>query len=327
MQFVYVLTSSQNDLYYEQFFLSVYSLRLYNPDAHITLLTDKPTKDNLAGKRQHYEEYITEIKVVETPPELNRKESSRRIKTSIGNIIDDDFLFIDCDTIICNKLDTTFASDVIIGGVPDTHVPLSKHYLREVFRNDNRKLGFDSPFKSDAYFNGGILFCRRHDLSKEFFSKWNSLWNKSRLMGNSQDMPSLNQANYEMGNIIKELDGIWNCQISHNGLPFLYNAHIIHYYATSLASFTTPFLLSSDDLLLSVKNDGRISDKIKNLIHNPKSAFVYNSRILADQVIFDILESGYFSKLLWLRRKHEKLFWKLNGIVNSIKKAGYKKTG
>jgi hypothetical protein len=289
-------------------------------------LTDKSTKNNLVGKRQHYEELMTEIKVVETLPELTRKESSRRIKTSIGNIIDDDFLFIDCDTIVCRKLDITFNSDVIIGGVPDTHVPLSRHYLREVFQNDNKKLGFDSPFKSDVYFNGGILFCRRHDLVKEFFSKWNLLWNKSRLMGNSQDMPSLNQANYEMGNVIKELDGIWNCQISHNGLPFLYDANIIHYYATSLASFRTPYLLASDDLLLSVKNDGCISDKIKNLIKNPKTAFVYNSRILADQVIFDILESGYFSKLLWLRRKHEKLFWKLNGIVNSIKKAGYKKT-
>jgi hypothetical protein len=288
-------------------------------------LTDKPTKNNLVGKRHHYEEYTTEIKVVETPPELNQKESSRWIKTSIGNIIDDDFLFIDCDTIICNKLDIKFTSDVIIGGVLDTHVPLSKHYLREVFRNDNKKLGFDSPFGYDAYFNGGILFCKRHDLSKEFFSKWNSLWNKGRLMGNSQDMPSLNQVNYEMGKVIKELDGIWNCQISHNGLPFLYNANIIHYYATSLSSFTTPYLLAADDLLLSIKNDGRILEKIENLIRNPKSAFVYNSRILADQVIFDILESGYFSKLLWLRRKHEKLFWKLNGIVNSIKKTGYKK--
>jgi hypothetical protein len=137
-------------------------------------------------------------------------------------------------------------------------------------------------------------------------------------------MPSLNQANHEMGNVVRELDGIWNCQISHNGLPFLYKANIIHYYATSLASFTTPYLLASDDILLSIKNEGRVSEEIEKLIRDPKSAFVYNSRILADQVIFDILESGYFSKLLWLRRKHERLFWKLNALVNRIKKAGYK---
>jgi hypothetical protein len=51
-----------------------------------------------------------------------------------------------------------------------------------------------------------------------------------------------------------------------------------------------------------------------------------NTRLIADQVVFDILESAFLSKLLWLRRKHKKLFNILNTIVGNIKKPGYKKS-
>jgi hypothetical protein len=325
MCYVYVLASSETDYYYEQFYISVFSLRLFNPNAHVILLCDQNTKNNLTGLRSGYEKEISELKIINTPEELSQKESSRWIKTSISEYVDGDFLFIDCDTVITGKLDNSFPQDVIIGAVLDTHVPLSNHYLKQTFQEDNKKLGFLAPFENNYYFNGGLLFCRDNPQTKYFFTKWHSLWNKSRILGNSQDMPSLNEANYEMGNIIKELGGEWNCQISHNGLPFLNKAKIIHYYATSLLSFKSPYLLASDDFLQSIKETGVLSKEILLLINDPRSAFAYNSRVLADPVIFDILESGFFSKLLWLRKKHEKLFWKLNFIVNRIKKPGYKK--
>jgi hypothetical protein len=325
MKYVYVLTSSQNDLYYEQFYISVVSLRLFNPQAYIILLCDKKTKTGLTGLRSEYEKIISELKIINTPESLSQKESSRWIKTSLCEYITGDFLFIDCDTVITGRLDNSFTEDIVVGAVLDTHVPIFNHHLKQTFQDDNKKLGFIAPFKNDFYFNGGLLFCRDRPQTKDFFAKWFSLWNKSRILGNSQDMPSLNEANYESGNIIKELGGEWNCQISHNGLPFLNKAKIIHYYATSLLSFKSPYLPASDEVLLSIRETGVISEKIMSLLLEPKSAFSYNTRLFADQIIFDILESGFFSKLLWLRRKHKKWFWKLNSVINFIKKPGYKK--
>jgi hypothetical protein len=298
---------------------------MYNQNAFITVLMDKKTKNYLSKNNNTYEAIVTETQVIDVPEILNQKESSRWIKTSIGNIVSGDFLFIDCDTIICDKLDCVFSNEIITGAVLDTHVPLSKHYLEKEFKNDNKLLGFTAPFESDFYFNGGLLFCRDTPQAKIFFEKWHLLWNKSKEMGNSQDMPSLNQANFEMGNIIKELDGIWNCQISNNGLPFLNNAKIIHYYATSILSFQSPYLLASMDILAGIHKEGNISDELLTLLQNPKSAFAYNSRIISDNVLLDIFGSAFFSKLLWLRRKHEKIFWKLNSILDKIKKPGFKK--
>ena len=40
---IYVLVSNENDCYLEQALVSIYSLRLYNPDANLLLLVDEET--------------------------------------------------------------------------------------------------------------------------------------------------------------------------------------------------------------------------------------------------------------------------------------------
>ncbi|GHV12781.1 hypothetical protein FACS189491_06460 [Spirochaetia bacterium] len=320
MKYVYVLTSSENDLYYEQFFLSAVSLRLYNPGADIVVLLDKKTRAGLTGTRTGYEQIVSEIKIIPAPEEFSQKESSRWIKTSIRNHINGDFLFIDCDTIITENLEYDFPPELKIGSVLDTHVPLSKHHLYEAFQQEDKRLGFCSSLETDVRYNGGFIFCRDGPDGTAFFEKWHSLWLQGRKKGISQDMPSLNQANYELNGIITALNGGWNCQISHNGLPYLHDAKIIHYYATSLLSFTPPYTLAGNEVLLSVKKNGIISPEIMEQLKNPRAAFSVKSRIIADQDSIDILESAYFSKLLWLRREHQGIFNKLNFFIARIKK-------
>lgn len=49
---VYVLVSDEKDLYLEQAWLSVYSLRLHNPTAYVVVLMDDNTERSLVGKQQ-----------------------------------------------------------------------------------------------------------------------------------------------------------------------------------------------------------------------------------------------------------------------------------
>jgi hypothetical protein len=315
MKYVYVLASSEFDFYYEQFFLSVVSLRLFNPNAEIVLLVDTFTKKGLAGNRTGYEKIISDIIVIEPPKELSQKEISRWIKTSICQYITEDFLYIDCDTIIAGNADYTSLQDMSIGAVPDCHVPLKKHRYNRQFRDENIKLGYNSILEYDNYYNGGIIYCGDIPDSRRFFERWHALWNDCRRKGNSQDMPSFNRANYELHNVISEIDGEWNCQISNSGLPFLNRAKIIHYFATSLVFMSSPFILASETVLTSIRKTGEVSPEIFAKLQNPKSAFELNSTIIADDDILKIINSSVFSMLRRIRKKNKMIFNVLDAFI------------
>lgn len=138
MKYVYVLTASAADTYYEQFLLSIASLRLYNPNASVIVLTDKNTGNYLSGIHGGYKKYASEIKVIDVPGEFSQKESSRWIKTSIHNHVSGSFLFIDCDTIITGRLDADFDPSIKIGAVLDTHITLENHHLKKYFEDSDK---------------------------------------------------------------------------------------------------------------------------------------------------------------------------------------------
>ena len=315
MKFVYVLTSSEEDYYYEQFFQSAVSMRLYNPDAEVIALIDEKTKTGLIKKRCGYEKFISEIKVINVPDEYSQKESSRWIKTSIHHFVQGSFVFIDCDTVITAKLAFDFAEGIHIGAVLDTHITLENHHKLDDFRSEDIDAGFVSSLKTNLRFNGGLIYCSGSSSALDFFEKWHSLWIEGRKRGCSQDMPSLNQANYEMGNIITELSGEWNCQISHNGLRYLYNAKIIHYYATSLLNIAHPYKLASAEVLSSIRDTGEISQDIYKMLHYPLAAFEEGTRIISGKYILEIFDSLSFKLLLWIRDYHYNFYLKQNRII------------
>jgi hypothetical protein len=315
MKYVYVLTSSQADTYYEQFFLSLASFRMYNPKSPVVVLTDRFTKNGLTGSRTEYEKYSSETKVIDVPEQFSQKEASRWIKTSIRRYISGDFLYIDCDTIITDNLEYAFPDNIIIGAVSDCHVPLKQHHYYRQFRDENLKLGFESILKTDIYYNGGIIFCRDVPESHVFYDRWHALWKETLNNGNSQDMPSLNRANYELHNIISEMGGEWNCQIGNNGLPFLYRAKIIHYFATSLDFMGSPFVFASDSVLLSIKTVGKIPQEVSEKLQHPKSAFELKSKIISDEDALRVLDSSVFSALRRIAKKNKKFFETFDAVV------------
>ena len=315
MKYVYVLTSSNKDFYYEQFLISVFSLRLRSPESHITVLVDAKTKEGLTDKRSEYEKYVSETVVIATPPELSQKEVSRWIKTSIKSRVSGDFLFIDCDTVIAEPLVCDFPAEINIGAVLDTHVELSKHHLAPYFKTRGKKLGFTSFFNFGLYFNSGVIFCRDAPETERFFSLWHSLWLSGREKGVYQDQGALNQANSELNGAITELDGTWNCQITHNGLPYLSDAKIIHSFASSLKLFNCPFLPASTSALSYVKETGKISDELTRFLKNPKAAFEAESRIICGETELDVINSKLFSLLMFIRKKTPGLFKAVNSFM------------
>ena len=108
---IYTLVSENSDYYLEQALISVYSLRKHNPEATVELVVDKDTAATLVEKRSKIKEYVTSIVEIDVPREYDKKRRSRFLKTNLRQLVKGDYLFIDCDTVICGKLDEIDAFD------------------------------------------------------------------------------------------------------------------------------------------------------------------------------------------------------------------------
>ena len=280
---VYVTTSSSSDLYLEQTWVSIYSARKKNPSAHIVLVVDSETDKTISGNRKGILEEINEKVVVNVPDKYNRVQASRYIKTNLRNLIKGDFLFCDSDTIITEDLDDidNFVGD--IGMVKDLH-GLDRIEEKKLLKKLKR-----AGLKGESmvpYYNSGVIFSRDNETSHDLYQQWHNCWNESLKNGNSHyDQPPLAVANQKMGFPIKEMHGIWNCQIMNNGLPFLFNAKIIHYFATanlklSRKNADKAYLFYEKKIFDDLKRDGVVSRNLSSMIDNAKGAFVTPCRIV-----------------------------------------------
>ena len=153
MTYVYVLVSGKNDLYYEQALMSTYSLRNIMPDASVVLLVDNKTEDSINSdslKRVEIKKYVSKIISVQFDEKVSNAERSRLIKTSIPEYIDDDFLYIDCDTIIADDLSEIEKTPYKTAGILDGHVMLNEHIHKKYFLERDKKLGFHGTQAADC---------------------------------------------------------------------------------------------------------------------------------------------------------------------------------
>jgi len=319
MQYLYVLTSSPKDFFYEQFLLSATSLKLLMPDAEVVLLCDSKTKESLTGNRREYEKLVSGIIAAEVPGDLNQIEISRWVRTSMRRLISGDFLFLDGDTIVTGDLSSIAAMNIKFGACLDKHSLIDNHSKKKNIIEYNKTLGFDTHV-SNRHFNGGVLFCADTSEVRKLFDRWHELWLFSRSKNITRDQPSLNMAIHENQSLFTELDGTWNCQISHNGLPYLSNSKIIHYFATDLVFNTSPFLLASDNIFKKIKNTGIIPDDILELLKNPRTAFVPESRIIAGDDILSVINSNFFQFVFLMKKNLPALFNFFNCLCSAGKK-------
>lgn len=154
--------------------------------------------------------------------------------------------------------------------------------------------------------------------SREFFKKWNELWTWCFTEKHDHhDQPAFNEASFECGAIIKELDGIWNCQLSQGGLAFLENAKIIHYFSSEGGKNYIPYYkLAEKDIQQKVKDFGGIPSDISQMILNPK--FQFNKvHLINDKRIVSIMQSAIIFTIADIKIKIPWLFNILESICRN----------
>lgn len=317
MKYLYILTSNDKDFYFEQTVLSVKSLKKHNQKSTVSLLMDEDTYEYVSSKKQLIEPFIDEYKAVYIPDTFTKKQKSRWLKTKMRNIIDEDFLYIDSDTIICENLDEVFAINSDIASVIDKHQKLCDHNNRREFYNLFRRMKFN--YDSLNYFNGGVLFVRDNNLTRRFFTQWHSNWLNGLSIKIDIDMPSLAKTNMEFDYCIYELDGYWNCQIE-QGVQYLTNAKIIHSFATKIIKNSDDmysYRLLNKNIFIDFKKNQSF-EKYDQIIANPKEGFDYLSEIISGKSLsFHYTNTFYI--LFYIYSKFPRFFSIFESINSSLR--------
>lgn len=315
---VYVLTSSDSDYYLEQTMISLKSLRLYNKDTTVALVVDKRTKDNLVGGRGKILDDVEECIVVNVPDAFSQVQASRFIKTSLRQHVTGDYLFIDGDTIICSDLSDIDNVKPDLCLVLDLHIKnVKEHQHIDDILKWAKQIDWEPGTK---YFNSGVFFVRDSETACRFYDRWHKEWLKNCDKGFPRDQPSMGKTDNMLGGVLTELSPEWNCQVVENGLAYLSNAKIIHYFSSNnTVKNPCPYLLANRQFYIQIRdNDYIIPDSIIEMLNKPRSLFVDKTTILGnnDTYFFNtplirFLKSIYYS--------HPAIFRKLQRSAQFIK--------
>ena len=316
---VYVLTASLNDYYYEQFFLSYTSLRLHSPKVDVYLLVDEETFSYI---NDNHNELLNELECISVSfkKEYSTKERSRILKCTMRKHIQGDFLYIDCDTIVCTDISS-------ISKIQHTSAVLDNHELvNEIYPEFLRPLrnaeqfGFSVGFHK-KHFNSGVMWCKDNEETHELFDLWYQLWLQTNKNGIVIDQLSLNEANNRLKGVIHELAGEWNCQLRY-GFRFIHKAKIIHYFASvdnKTQKLSYSFLLSDKELLKKIRQENRINLETMKLLKNPKDAFAIYVVLEVGSFEHIFLNSNYMSLARYCYLKIPNIYKKIDKWIGMLR--------
>lgn len=165
MKIVYVYIETNGTKFIEMLGLSILSLLMYN-DYPIYILTNEQSYSNIP---QHIQDKVRII-VVDTTQQEDRI-ASRAIKTNIFQYISGDFLYLDCDTIVLNKINHSPANIDMVYDWNKKYLLLKENcdYFKHIVPKTLRL----------TLFNSGVIFVKDTETTRALYQLWNQLWCKS----------------------------------------------------------------------------------------------------------------------------------------------------
>lgn len=317
---VYVYTGDKIDKYYYMLQISIKSLLVHSPSIGVTIVTNKQTEQFIMqfGNETFRRDTVSFISV-DLPQGVGSVEASRYLKTNLRALLSGDFLFIDCDTVICENISNAiFPGSVCM--VLDNHARISElgksgEILRE--RAQNRGLDIST---CELYFNSGVMMVKDDKKAHEFFDLWHAEWKRTKKEGMYQDQFALNFVNSRT-NTITEIEGKWNCQVISNpySLKHLATAKIVHYYNTQEDGI---YLLNDRDILMK----GCDSEEVKQIIENPRVAFKPTYTFAAHSETMSLLSSYHYKMLEKTSCRFKRCFFITEKILATISKRFHRKS-
>ena len=315
---VYVLVSTDKDIYLEQMWVSLFSLHHFHDDVTVEVATDEATAHRIQSPQyKEVSSMIDNIIAVPFDENVSGMERSRYLKTNIRQLVCGDFLFIDTDTIITGDLSEVDRLETNLGMVLDWHCALSARPNWQGIRKRIKKL-FEIELDSNTnYFNSGVIYSKDTSESHYFFDVWHKNWGKAKDKPNGmQDQQSLAVTVNEIGGVT-ELSGDFNCQPLAS-INYLTTAKIVHFFNTNWAPYPiSPFF--GKKFYMGIKTRGAISEADKASILTCRSQFVSPCLyVTGDDVI--IWRSPTFKLMRALYNKNYFIYRLLNKMAKIMLK-------
>ena len=307
---VYVLVSLESDIYLEQAWVSIFSLRHFNKEVAVEIVCDDRTAERIRTQSpEEFRQLAGKIVSVPFAEDVSNRERSRWLKTNLRNLVNGDFLFLDTDTIITDSLSEidTFGFD--LGMVYSWHCRMSERPNMRVTKNRIKSL-FGKVLKDETdYFNSGVIFCKDTETTHRFFSKWHENWESAKDKPNGiQDQQSLAVTVDELGGVYA-ISGIYNCQPIYS-MKYISTAKIVHFFNIKRNNYS-PF--NSKDFYLDLKGRGYVSEEDARQILNCRSTFVTPAYcVCGDDIIVNA--SSSYKMLVKLYHNHKFIYRALNFI-------------
>ncbi|MBQ3418150.1 MAG: hypothetical protein IJH32_10015 [Ruminococcus sp.] len=312
LKIVYVYVGTEKKEYLNMLRISVRSAVKHMPDTPIIILTDRQTGDYLQESGVFLAD-AAEILSVEIPDGYNTVEKSRYLKTNLRELIDGDLLYIDCDVIICEDI-SDLSADTSVSMALDEHGLLSQQddggaAIRRAAKA--RGLDVDACIK---YFNGGVILAKDDDNAHQFFRRWFEVWDATRKPSMHHDQYSLNAVNLEM-DVIGELDGTYNCQLTatYRAFSYLRNVKILHYLSAQPDGI---YQLNDIEYLRKDFTD----EEIDAIVSDPVKRFLPFHFYADSSVEYRIMQQSHFHLIYRLYTRHRKLYDFGEKILGKLRK-------
>lgn len=307
---LYVLVSTNDDIFAEQTYLSLLSLKKHNESCSVSLLIDNKTAKSLKNRKFDLVSLVDEPIIVDMPEEMTNKYKSRVLKTSMRNYVEGDFLYVDSDTIILSDLSEIDKEQSDMAAVYEYNRPFCENTNKKTLAEIYERTGQDINQIKD-YFNSGVIYVKDNSQTRSFFKDWFSEWEKETKKGVFFDQPSLGIVNSQKGNYINALDGSWNCQ-GRYCLNYIHSAKIYHY----LFDKGYDFPMLKKDAFFELKENGVVNHMLESVLVDPfkyigsKNLIITgNDVIIRNSRLYAIVKTVY---------RHRKFYMGLEKILNGI---------
>ena len=199
---VYVLSGTEEDLLFEQLYISVISLKYHTPSAVVSLVMDDKTNSLLSKLTiERLNKYVNEIIVVSFEHDNTPMWKSRWMKANLRNLVSGDFLFIDLDTAIISDISCIDEQMGSLAMVADSHLVVGKHPFKSYIHHICNCVDLEINDNS-YYFNSGVIYCKDEEKNYLFFEQWHAYWLQYQAKGVAIDQPALAKTNSDFHYIV-----------------------------------------------------------------------------------------------------------------------------
>ncbi len=257
--FCYVLTTTARDLFADMTYVSAVFLRYAHPEAKIICLCDAPSHRAIEEARHPLLEVVDRAEAVEAPHGTPMYRN-RSVKTRMRQILDGDFVYIDADALVVDRIDEMLACPAPMAAIPNFNGTGDSSEITDGERAVFEKMNWPLPRR--PYINGGVLLLRDCEPTRRFTSLWHEKWLACCPRADENDQTSLNSALADSGIDYEVLGNRFNAQVNWRPSICRESVAVWHFYSSQNDWDVKVPMTILDEAIARFRAEGRLTPQV-----------------------------------------------------------------